>query len=173
MYIPHKDPKKLGSLLPQFFGGEFILKEGHGKGTPVHTGKIEKVVVPDFSRQEINISCRILYRQFIGCNADFSDAERWKVVEPPLNGIKFAYSWFYQQPNRERLKLEFESDEGKNDKRVGNDERRWNDQRCWLCSATDPINLDLFRIMLMKMFLEEAFQKEQSLARRIRNRFMK
>ncbi len=150
------DPKELNCLLPEFSGGEFILKKGRGKETLIFDGKIERVVVPDLLKKTIIIHSHIVYERWLGCNVDFSDAKRWKPVDLSSGELAFDYSWFYRQPRHARLKLE--SVETHN--------------RCWLCSHTEPIYLELFRTMLMRMFLEESLRKE-SLWKKMRNRFMK
>lgn len=149
---PHRtDPKELSVLLPAFSGGEFIVKHGRGEGSEVYDGKIDTVTVPDISRRAICISSRQVYKKVIGCGADFSAVIKWERIEFPSGELTFDFVWFYQQPRRARLKLESAGD------------------RCWLCSDTDPINLALFRTMLMTMFLEEAKRKE-SFLKRLRRR---
>ncbi len=156
MHRHYSDPKELASLLPQFSGGEFILKKGRGEGSLVFYGRIERVVTPaDLLTKAITIKSQIVYEQWIGCNADFSDATRWKRVTIPSGELTLDYSWFYQQPRRARLKLESASTH----------------DRCWLCSHTDPISLALFRMTLMTMFREEDAER-QSFWQRIRNRFV-
>ena len=144
-------PKELSVLLHAFSGGEFIAKIGRGEGSEVYDGKIDTVTIPNLSRRKICIQSRRVYKKVIGCNADFSDAIRWERIELPSGELVLDFDWFYQQPHRARLKLESKTD------------------RCWLCSDTDPINLGLFRTMLMTMFLEESRRKE-TLFRRLRKR---
>lgn len=153
MYVPRTDPKELVLLLPRFCGAQFIVKKGRGKDTEVYAGKIEKVEVQNLSEKKIAIYSHMVCQRRIGCNADFSEAERWTQVEFPSGTLAFEYNWFYEQRRHARLKLESV---------VHND-------RCWLCSYTDPIHLELFRAMLMKMFVEESLKKE-SLWRRLRSR---
>lgn len=149
---PHRtNPQELSTLLPIFSGGEFILKHGRGEGSEVYDGKIDTVTVPSILSRAICISSRQVYRKVIGCDADFSSVIKWERIEFPSGELTFDFDWFYQQPRRARLKLESTED------------------RCWLCSDADPINLALFRTMLMTMFLEEAKRKE-SLLKRLRRR---
>lgn len=155
MHRHRDDPKELDVLLTDFFGGEFILKKGRGKDTLVYSGRIDKIVIPNLSQKMMVIQSRILYERWIGCDADFAEAERWKAIDPPSEGIAFGYSWFYQQKRYARLKLESTA----------------SNERCWLCSYTDPIHLELFRAMLMKMFLEESLRKESSW-KKLRNRLL-
>ena len=159
------DTVRLSVLLPAFSGGEFITRKGRGKGSEVYYGKIEKVIIPHLTRQKICIHTKQVYKKVIGCKADFSDTIRWEQVEFPSGELAFDYSWFYQQPRHARLKLEFvpKNEDG------GKEESKEKYDRCWLCSDTDPINLELFRTMLMAMFLKESRRKE-TLFRRLRKR---
>lgn len=144
------DPKHLALLLPMFSRGEFIIAHGRGKGNEVYDGKIEGVEVPNLTLQQVRIHSEQVYTKVIGGDADF-DVNKWERTQLLSGKCDLAYDWFYQQPHRARLKLESSSD------------------RCWLCSDTDPINLALFRTMLMTMFLEEAKRKE-SFLKRLRRR---
>ncbi|HBV00799.1 MAG TPA: hypothetical protein DEF00_00185 [Candidatus Taylorbacteria bacterium] len=159
MHRHHKDPAELRKLVPKFRNGEFVLKRGRGKDTEVLSGKTERIEAPDLTTQRMTIYCQVLYRQRIGCKADFSTAERWEAVPPPPSGILFEYSWFYPQPTYERLKLESVP----------------NNERCWLCSHENPMHLELFRTMLMTLFLKESLEKNSSLQkwlRRLRDRIV-
>jgi hypothetical protein len=161
----YSNPKKLLALLPTYIGGEFILKKGSGRDTLVFYGKINHITIPDLSKQAIYISSHVAYERHIGCNHDFSEAVRWKEVDVPGGGFEFSYTWFYPQPRHQRLKLEsvlVDDESGKKKTSVVH-------ERCWLCSHTDPIYLELFRTMLLQMFLEESVRKE-SLWKRLRNR---
>ena len=168
MHRHYDDPRDLESLLPTFLGGEFILKEGRGKDTLVHHGKIDRVVVPNLSQQKISIKSSIVYVQSIGRTTTFPPAKRWERVNLFSRKLEFVYTWFYQQPRHARLKLEFIPKKDEAD--VERQEKTHN--RCWLCSHTDPIYLDLFRTMLMKLFLEESLEKESAL-KKIRDRFLR
>lgn len=150
------DPRKLSKILPEFFGGEFIVKKGRGKDTLVYCGKTERVTMPNPLEQVIYIHSAILYERYIGCERDYSPVERWKEVAHHSGVIHFEYSWYYRQPSRARLKLDAP-------------ERH---DRCWICAYTDPIHLELFRTMLQSMFLKESLQKEP-LFTRFRNLLLK
>lgn len=155
MHRHYIDPDLLKRLAPRFSGGELILKKGWGNDAEVYCGKIEKVGVPDLTIHQLLIHCHLLYKRKIGCSANFSPRECWCEVPIPVTGMPFDYSWFYPQERHDRLKLE----------------RADTSDRCWLCSATDPIHLELFRSMLMTMFLEESLRKA-SLFKRLRNRLV-
>lgn len=168
-----EDPKELGLILPIFAGGEFILKKGRGKDTLVFHGKVDRVVIPDLSQKKILVQSSIVFERWIGGDADF-DVKRWKKVDLLSGELPFDYSWYYQQPRHARLKLEFVPEEGSDKKEVTetNDpvekdiekkESMETHDRCWLCSHTDPIYRELFRTMLMVMFLKEAKEKESQL----------
>ncbi|MDO8594581.1 MAG: hypothetical protein Q7R93_03630 [bacterium] len=150
------DPKVLSDLLPEFFGGEFIIKEGIGEATLVFRGKIDRVVADDSSMRNIVISSQLVYEKILGGD--------WKQVDLSFVKMPFAYTWYYRQPRHARLKLEFEPNEKEKSQKTLN--------RCWLCSHTHPIYLDLFRTMLMNMFLKECVEKESKL-RKWLNRFKK
>lgn len=154
MHRHYTDPGELIPLLPQFFGGPFILKKGRGVETLVYGGLAETITVPDPALQTIVITCRALCERSIGCHADFTPAERWKAVPPPPQGIVFDYRWFYEQKKHGRLKLV----------------AAYHD-RCWLCSHTNPVQRELFPATLMKMFLDECL-REESLLKKLRDRFL-
>ena len=143
------DPKLLPDLLEEFSGGEFIIKEGIGKDTLVFHGKADKVVADDSSLRRIVITSPLVYEKKLGRD--------WEQVELSSGEMPFSYTWYYRQPRHARLKLEFEPN--------GKEEPRKTLNRCWLCSHTDPIYLELFRTMLMKMFLEESVDKQSRLKR--------
>lgn len=172
MHTHPSDPEELIPLLEKFYGGEFVLKKGRGRDTLVFHGKIDRVVVPVPSQKTIVIHTSIVFERTIGCKANQSPTKRWKETDLPSGKLVFPYSWFYPQPKHERLKLEFvpKKDGDKKSKKKSAEEESTHD-RCWLCSHTDPIYLDLFRTMLMRMFLEESVRKE-SMWRRFRDRIM-
>lgn len=149
------DPRLLKTMVPQFSSGEFILKKGWGKEAEMYCGKIDRVEVPDSTIHRLLIHCHLLYKRKIGCSANFSPRECWCEAPIPVTGMPFDYSWFYPQKRHDRLKLE----------------RADTSDRCWLCSATDPIHLELFRSMLITMFLKESLQKTAWL-KKLRNRLL-
>lgn len=155
MHRHYTDPSQLKAWVHQFSGGEFILKKGWGNDAEMYCGRIDRVEVPDLTVQRLLLYSPLLYKREVGCNADFSRRRFWAEAPVPVAGMPFDYSWFYPQRRHNRLKLE---------------ETQTSD-RCWLCSATDPIHLELFRSMLITMFLKESLQKEAWL-KRLRNRFL-
>src|SRR3989338_1998052 len=148
------DPRVLKLLLPPFFEGSFIVKKGRGVETLVFGGLIDTVTVPDL-QQTVIIACRELCERWIRCAADFPPAERWKIIQPPPEGLIFDYRWFYEQKAHSRLKL-----------------IATHHDRCWLCSHKDLVQRELFPVTLMKMFLDECLQKEESLFKRLRDRLL-
>lgn len=159
MHKHYKDPAELCQLVQKFRNGQFVLKKGRGTETEVLSGKIDRIEVPDFTAHKMVLHCELVYKQRIGCSADFSNALRWEPVASPLGGILIEYSWFYPQPTHARLKLESVPQ----------------NERCWLCSHENPMHIDLFRTMLRTMFLKENLRKTSSLQewlRKVRNRIV-
>jgi hypothetical protein len=149
------DPNILRPMLSEFIRGEFIVKQGRGRDSLALYGIIENITIPDEKILSITIHCQQLYEQVIGCEANLNiETTKWKKITPPPGGIVINPDWFRHQKRRRRLKLASEQ----------------TDERCWLCSHEDPINIRLFRVMLVKMFLEESQDREQTLLRRIRRK---
>lgn len=149
------DPNILKPMLHEFIRGECIVKQGRGRGSLAFYGIIEDLIIPDESVLSITIHFQQLYEQVIGCEANLNvETVKWRKISPPPGGMIVNPDWFRHQKRRHRLKLASER----------------TDDRCWLCSHEDPINIRLFRVMLVKMFLEESQEREQTLLRRIRRK---
>lgn len=149
MYKPLTDPNALSSILPNFFGGEFIVARGRGHSSEVFTGKVNRIIIPDMNIKTIEIVPEITFERWIGCKADFSPVKRWRPIDVPSGKIVFHYNWFCQQPRHARLKLAHIQ----------------TDDRCWFCSYKEPARLDLFRAKLIAMLVEDSMNEPPTLKR--------
>jgi len=137
------NPSALRRLIPQFSRqGEFIIISGRGTNSLVTYGMTDDIQVPE-KEKTIIIYCRLLYNQIVAKIEDVDLEERWEELQPPQEGISFAFDWFKYRKKHERLKLELEE----------------TDSRCWLCSSKNPVFLKRFRWMLVTMFQREYDQR--------------
>jgi hypothetical protein len=142
-------PLVLSRLIPQFSRqGEFIIVSGRGTNSLVTYGMTDEILVPE-TEKTIIIHCRQLYKQIVTEDRDTNPEEKWEELQPPEEGISFAFDWFKYRKKHERLKLELEE----------------TNSRCWLCSSTNPVFLQRFRWMLVTMFQREHNERLTGLKR--------
>ncbi|MDO8620503.1 MAG: hypothetical protein Q7R64_04125 [bacterium] len=173
MHRHYAKATELTKLLLQFENGEFILKQGRGRDTPVFTGKIERLEIPNISETKVQVHPHSLYERWLGRD-NFSE-RRWRSIE--LHIIEFNYTWFYPQPRHSRLKLQAWRERKDVDGTIVKDTKGNAvieiDERLWLCSYTDPIYLDVFRAQLLKKFYEESVSKPKTFLQRIRDKIVR
>jgi len=137
------NPSALRRLIPQFSQqGEFIIINDRGTNSLVTYGMTDDIQVSE-KEKTIIIYCRLLYKQIMAKIEDVDLKERWEELQPPQEGISFAFDWFKYRKKHERLKLGLEETAS----------------RCWLCSRAHPVFLTRFRWMLVTMFQRQHTQR--------------